>query len=200
MKNLILFLLLIQSLNVYSSIPKWSEVAREDNIKVFARESSDSTIPFKAEGLINANIDRVIEVLRNHQAKNSWAPKLKSVKIHKKLSSNEFIFSEYYKTPWPAYDREFLLRGSINKVSDDLYELKAKSINDKDLSDNGHVQADVKKINIVIKRISTTQTKLTFEFHGDMQGWMPIWLMNIIQKKWPLRFIQGLRNKTLTKI
>jgi len=61
--------------------------------------------------------------------------------------------------------------------------------------DGSYVQADVKILDVYLEKIGETKTKITFEFHGNMKGWMPTWLMNIIQKKWPLRFIQGLRKR-----
>ena len=64
-------------------------------------------------GVINADVVNVLKVLRDFDHKHLWAPKLKSVKIHQKINENEFIFSEYYKTPWPATDREFLLKGTL---------------------------------------------------------------------------------------
>lgn len=190
----LLFSLLFISFTGHSSVHKWTQVAQEDSIQVFTRESDSSLLPFKAEGMIHANVDQILEALKNHKTKHKWSPKLKSVKLHKKLANNEYIFSEYYKTPWPAYDREFLLKGSIKQLGPYKYQLKASSIDDKELQNNSHVQANVRTINVVIEKVAQKKTKITFEFYGDMKGWMPIWLMNIIQKKWPLRFIQGLRS------
>ncbi len=194
MRSLLVVLIFVTSLASEASTHIWKKVAQEDNIQVFTRKTSSSLLPFKAEGVINANVDQILEALKNHKTKHKWSPKLKSVKLHKELAENEYIFSEYYKTPWPAYDREFLLKGSIKQLAPSKYQLKASSIDDKDLQNNSHVQANVKTINVVIEKVALNKTKIIFEFYGDMKGWMPIWLMNIIQKKWPLRFIQGLRS------
>lgn len=196
MKYLILASILLISFTSQASVHKWKKIAEEDNIQVFSRKSDNSLLPFKAEGMIEANVDDILAALKNHKTKNKWSPKLKNVKLHKQLAEDEYVFSEYYKTPWPASDREFLLKGSIKEISPNKYQLKAKSINDNKLKDDSHVQANVKVINVIIEKVSENKTKLEFEFHGDMKGWMPIWLMNIIQKKWPLRFIQGLRKYT----
>ena len=39
------------------------------------------------------------------------------------------------------------------------------------------------------------QTDISFEFVGDMNGWIPNWLMALIQKKWPFKFIEGLKEE-----
>lgn len=172
----------------------WKKVAEEDNITVFALPTGSGIIPFKAKGIINAPIKTVLSSLTDHQRKPKWSPKLKSVKVHQEVSKDkEYIFSEYYKTPWPAYDREFLLKGEIVYDKNGDIHLNAKSINNKQLINDDHIQAEVKYINVALHALTPNQTEVTFEFHGDMKGWMPVWLMNLIQKKWPLRFIQGLR-------
>lgn len=180
---------------------EWKFLTAQDGIQVYTKEAKDGVMPFKSSGLISANIKRVLFVLKDHKHKPNWAPKLAKVKIHEKLAEQEFVFSEYYKTPWPAMDREFLLKGTISKVGPKSYRLMAHSVDSQEtyrkLASENHVQAQVEYINILLTELSPNQTKIDFEFHGDMKGWMPLWLMNLIQKKWPLRFIQGLRKYIL---
>lgn len=200
-----LFFTLLASLfciSSFANIPDldWYEIANQDGISIQTTQTSDDIIPFKAKGIINAQVERVLAVLMDHKKKNLWSPKLKYVTIHKELGPDEFIFSEYYSTPWPATDREFLLQGKLEQLAEKKYSLRAHSLleknkNSKLFRDNGHIQADVRYLNVFIEEVSPGRTEIQFEFHGDMRGWMPVWLMNLIQKKWPLRFIQGLRKQ-----
>jgi hypothetical protein len=194
MKYIVITFLIVFS--TYTTAAKWSYLLEQDGIKIFSGKSEKSgVIPFKAIGVVNADIKTVLNVLLDHQRKSEWSPKLDYVKMHDQLSRNLFIFSEYYRTPWPATDREFLLKGKISIINNDHIKLLAKSINDKNYSDDRYIQTDVKYLNLHIKKVSKIKTEVTFTFHGDMKGWMPVWLMNLIQKKWPLRFIQGLRKQ-----
>lgn len=191
-----IFLITISTLlSFYVAAENWSLVHEEQGIKVYAGEYQKSgVIPFKALGVVNAPIHKVAELIENDQLKPEWSPKLKSVIIHERISKDELIFSEYYSTPWPAVDREFLLRGKIKRHSDEFIEYIGESI-DNHYKDADHIQALVKKLNFSLKKVDENRTHITFVFNGDMKGWMPIWLMNLIQKKWPLRFIQGLRQQ-----
>lgn len=172
----------------------WKKTFKKDNITVYADKASPGIIPFKAIGTLDYNIETVLSILKDYKKKQLWAPKLKSVKLHKEISNDEFVFSEYYKTPWPASDREFLLKGTIKEVGNKYY-LDAASVNDSKLKDGGHVQADVTKLYIVLEKIAENKTKISFEFKGDMKGWMPVWLTNLIQRRWPYLFIKGLRKR-----
>jgi len=194
MKQIVFALLLCLSMTATAA--KWTYLLEQDGIKIFSSTSSHSgVIPFKATGIVNANIKRVLNVLLDHQRKNEWSPKLDEVKMHNRISNRVYVFSEYYRTPWPATDREFLLEGKVLVHNKDNVELLAKSIENAAYSDDRYIQTDVKYLNLLIRKVSSNKTEVTFKFHGDMKGWMPVWLMNLIQKKWPLRFIQGLRKQ-----
>lgn len=177
---------------------QWKEIASEDNITVFSKSAKNAIIPFKATGIIDSKISEVLGALKDTASKNLWSPKLKSVKLHKIINQREYLFSEFYKTPWPATDREFLLKGRIQKLSHNKYRISAESIDNQKLANDDHIQAQVEYINIILEEVSPNKTRIQFEFLGDMKGWMPVWLTNLIQKKWPLRFIQGLRKHLKT--
>lgn len=177
------------------SFASWKLVHEEEGIKVFSGSFQKSgVIPFKAIGVVNAPISKVSETIEDDKLKPQWSPKLKDVVVHEKLNRDHIIFSEYYSTPWPAVDREFLIEGKILRHSESEVQYVGTSYKGQ-YADSDHIQADVKKLNFTLKEISENRTQVVFEFNGDMKGWMPIWLMNLIQKKWPLRFIQGLRKQ-----
>ena len=195
--------MMIMTLQAFSRpTESWKEIGHEDNILILSKTAKNAVLPFKAIGEIEADIETLLAILKDHTQKQKWAPKLEKVTIHKELSENIFIFSEYYKTPWPATDREFLLKGEIIKLTKNTVLLKAHSVDQEKAYEHfkseNHIQADVKYLNLTLSKVSANRTAIEFEFHGDMKGWMPLWLMNLIQKKWPLRFIQGLREHSLS--
>ena len=75
------------------------------------------------------------------------------------------------------------------------YLLKAKSYKSNNFKDPSHIQADVTTLNFYIFEQGYNKSKIIFEFSGDLKGWMPSWLSNIIQKKWPYRFLEALRKE-----
>ena len=189
--------LLFFSLNCFSM---WSRVFEKNGIRVYASGVNKGIIPFKAISILDVDIDMLFEYIVDHKSKHKWSPKLKTVIVHEKLNDKEFIFSEYYKTPWPATDREFLLHGRINRPSPDKFILSASSINRPDLMAKDHVQADVRKILFIAEKINKNKSKVTFEFEGDLKGWLPTWLVNIIQKKWPYKFLYSLEKYSKRRI
>lgn len=198
MNKLILVLSILLTFSSVASI-NWKPIHSESNIKIYTKEVKNGILPFRATGVINAPLNIVLKTLMDLRNKNKWSPKLKNVNVHKEIDSNHMIISEYYKTPWPATDREFLLEGQKQKISDTKYIIKAKSIQNSDYASSSHIQADVKYLDVTIEAINDSRTSIDFRFHGDLKGWMPVWLTNLIQKKWPLRFIQSLDEYIITR-
>ncbi|ATH09147.1 hypothetical protein BIY24_14705 [Halobacteriovorax marinus] len=198
MNKLVLAFSIVFSLSLSAKI-NWKPIHSESNINIYTRDAGDGILPFRATGVIKAPLKVVLETLMDLSNKNKWSPKLKNVNVHRTLNENHMIISEYYKTPWPATDREFLLEGIKEKISDTKYIIKAKSLHNEEYASDEHVQADVKYLDVTLEKISNNETSIDFKFHGDLKGWMPVWLTNLIQKKWPLRFIQSLDSYIVTK-
>ena len=178
------------------SSTSWIFNGEEDGVKLYRQEPVDGIIPFKAVAEVGLSIEALSKTLRDLDNKHKWSPKLKEVAIHKKINNNTFIFSEYYKTPWPATDREFLMLGEVKGVGTNEVSFTAKSDMDPKLIQkyqlNNHIQAKISKLDLTLSKIDVSKTKISFEFQGDLKGWMPQWLTNIIQKKWPKLFIQNM--------
>ena len=194
MKKILLFLMtLFMSGNVLS----WELIYQKDKITLYKGESKTSILPFRAEAVLDVPAENIFRTLMDWQRKHEWSPKLKKVILHKALGKNKFIFSEYYSTPWPAMDREFLLLGEGLQEDNGNFLFKAKSLKRSELvnkfKDSSHIQADVQTLVFKGVKLDQGKTKVIFEFKGDIKGWIPSWLSNIIQRKWPLRFIQKLR-------
>lgn len=189
-------ILLLSTTLAFAKDQSWKEVFKKDGITIYGGKKVAGLIPFKAVGQINHPIKDLVGLLNDYKSKHEWAPKLKKVTMHKQLGADHYIFSEYYKTPWPAYDREFLLEGKLIQQGNQ-YIFDAKSTQDMSFADSSYVQADVRKLTLILTAVDSTKTHISFEFFGDIKGWIPHWLVNIIQKKWPYRFIQAM-DKRLT--
>ena len=202
-KNVILILNIALSMVCFAeksvAIELWEPVLKENGILIEAKKVQSGVIPFRASTIIKSRLDSVFQVLTNLKDKSEWAPKLKEVRVHSEISRYEFVFSELYSTPWPAKDREFLLHGSVEWVSDDEVIIRARDAAGKAPADKSHVQAEVRRLDLSLFRLSEKETKVVFTFEGHLGGWIPLWLSNLIQKKWPYQFLLKLNERILTK-
>lgn len=172
----------------------WEQIDTVGGVALFrSLEESDDLLPFKAIAKLNIPYQKIVMALVDAEHKNSWAPKLKFTTIHKEISTNHFEYSEYYTTPWPFYDREFLLLGTVEYMNNRILFTAQNSTN-KNLADENHLLANVKVMEIAITPLSSDTTEVEFTFSGDLGGYIPAFVKNIIQKKWPIRFIQAMES------
>lgn len=176
------------------SADKWEEIDTIEGVTLFrSLEESESFLPFKAVAQLSIPYQKIVMALMDAEHKNLWAPKLKFTTVHNKISPNSFEYSEYYTTPWPFYDREFLLLGTVEYKKDRVLFAARNSLN-KNLADEDHLLADVKVMEFVVIPLSPDITQVEFTFSGDLAGRIPTFVKNIIQKKWPVRFIQAMQS------
>ena len=184
--------------NAYSSEDPWKYIDTFEGVSLYhAQEEIEGILPFKATAVLNVPYQKVVMALVDVERKNSWAPKLKSTTVHNEKSANCFEYSEYYTTPWPYKDREFLLLGTVDYNGDRILFSAVNSEN-KPLADTSHLLVDIEKLEFAIIPLSVNITRVSFTFSGDLGGWIPHFVRAIIQKKWPVRFIQSLQ-KTINK-
>ncbi len=177
-----------------NSTTQWEQIDTVEGVVLFrSLEQSNDLVPFKAIAKLNIPYQKIVMALVDAENKNTWAPKLKFTTIHNEISTNQFEYSEYYTTPWPFYDREFLLVGTVEYKSDRILFTAQNSINT-ELADKDHLLANVKVLEFVIIPLSQDRTQVEFTFSGDLGGWIPTFVKDIIQKKWPIRFIQAMQS------
>ena len=172
----------------------WEFISDEQGVELYgATTKLDGQLPFKAVTEIKAPYQQIVMALMDYEQKPSWAPKLKSTKFHFQNSENQFAYSEYYETPWPFYDREFLLDGTI-VYGDNSVILEASNLTQTSFAADNHVQVDVAILRLEISPVSEGSSRVTFTFSGNMGGWIPNFVKNLIQRKWPILFLQALEN------
>lgn len=176
------------------STNKWEQIDTIDGVDLFrSLEESGDLLPFKAISKLNIPYQKIVMALVDAEHKNNWAPKLKHATVHNNISTNRFEYSEYYTTPWPFYDREFLLLGTVEYKNDRVLFTAQNSTN-KNLADENHQLVNVTVMEVVIIPLSKNTTQVEFTFSGDLGGWIPTFVKNIIQKKWPIRFILAMQS------
>lgn len=176
----------------YCQESEWIFVEKKNGVSLFKnKEKIDGIIPFKAKTVLHIPHEKIVKALINTEKKSSWAPKLKKTKIHKTLAYNQFIYSEYYSVPFPFFDREFYLLGTIKSENGSiLFTAENPGTNHKAAED--HVLVDIKKLDFKITPVSESLSQIEFTFIGDFSGMVPKFVVNIIQSRWPVKFIYAL--------
>lgn len=188
-------LFLLFSFGAFCGENTWELVGHDCGVDLYRSLSeTDEQLPFKAVADLAIPHQAIVMAMVDAEHKPDWAPKLKSTAIHTVVSPNCFEYSEYYETPWPFKDREFLLIGTVTYL-DDRIVFQAHNSPNTHLARGDYVTANIDILTFEIIPMAENSTRVSFVFSGDMGGWIPPFVKTIIQKKWPVRFIQALQEQ-----
>ena len=58
------------------------------------------------------------------------------------------------------------------------------------------VRAQLNQSKYLLEPLGENKTRVTVEIHTDPKGLLPAWLVNLIQKGWPVKTLNNLKNQT----
>ena len=180
-----------------ASIPRgWEKVSDDNGISVARQEVLGSPIvAFRGEAVINAPIAKVANVLMDTSRKLEWVSDIKEARDIRQINQFERVEYNHTGTPWPTTDRDFVFRATakFDRASKSVvFELK--SIVDPAVPETKNVRGELKQSFYRLTSIENgTKTMLEVEIQADPKGAIPKWLVNLTQKKWPRKTIEGIR-------
>lgn len=178
---------------------KWEKVTSESGINVFKKEVEGSpVIAFKGDGVIDAPILRVISVLTDTSRSKEWVDRLVEASILEKVSPLERIQYNHIKTPPGLDDRDFVARAKLNiDVANKRMTINIQSTThaSKPAGANGIVRGELIGSSFLLVPLEGGKTRVITEIHADPKGDVPKFVVNMVQKDWPINTIKGLRKQ-----
>ena len=179
---------------------KWKEVSGKDGITVYQPlnyQHDSGLVPIRFKTVINHNILRVLSVLSDDSRKQQWLPRLKQTKIIQDNSIKDRTVYYRYESPWPFNDRDFVVHNqAIFNEKELIVSVAIKSIEHPNIStSNQTVRGTTYDGYSIIKPLGANQTSLEMGFLNSFGGLVPKWIVNIVQKKWPYRFMKSLKGQ-----
>lgn len=187
---------LISVLAVASVPSAWEELGNDDGILVHRREIPDSDIvAFKGEAVIDAPIAKVANVLIDTSRKLEWVADIKQAKNVREISEFERIEYNHTGTPWPVRDRDFVFHAKVElDRANKTVVFRLKSILDPSMPEASPVRGELKESSYTLTSIENdTRTRVLVQIQADPKGSLPRWVVNLTQKKWPRKTLNGIR-------
>jgi START domain len=180
---------------------KWKEINDKENIKVYSTEVSGSDIlKIKTQTIIHAPILVIQSILDNVKHRKNWIPYLQKSSIIEVISDTEKVEYSLFSAPWPASDRDFvykLTQISSNKLNI-TYNMSSVQYPHKPISTQ-MIRADLMESTYILTALSPETTQVELIFHADPKGWLPNWIVNIIQRVLPYLILRNLREQATIK-
>lgn len=171
----------------------WQKVAEENGIKSFKKPVPGSKIVgFKGETIIDASIPRLLWVLTDNKYRTEWVHRLKSSRVLKRKSIYEAVIYQVFGLPFPISNRDYVYRARVFRRGESAV-VNIKSEFSPQAPSPAGVRAHLSHCEYLLEPRGPNKTFVKVEVHTDPRGWLPSWLVNMIQKKWPIQTLSGIK-------
>ncbi len=177
-------------------IGEWMLETDRDGIQVYVMNVQGTDI-VKAKSIteIKATVEQVQTVLNDLPGRSKWVPFLKksiTLKINSKSSRLEY---SVFSAPWPASNRDFLYSMQLLSTSDQQRVYEMRSVVNRVMPEiNKLIRGEIIESRYTLTRIDNEVTQVELIYHADPKGWLPNWIINIIQKILPYKILKNLRH------
>ena len=204
MKLFLLFLFLLplnlfaDELSNHFSDTDWKKVYNKDGVLVHSQKDKNSNLfGFKAEAVLDAKLENVLQVLRNVEGTVKWAPNMVEKKTIVNVSDLKAITYNNNDVPWPAADRDMILVNEIrlDKKNKVLVVDTHSVVHESYPAFEGTVRAKMPYGTLEFRRDSG-KSWVRMTILVDPKGSIPVWLVNMLQKRLPLQFLKALEKES----
>lgn len=200
MKNFLKMIVLGLLLNsqVFGSAPDWQLIDTTEGIQIYKKVIEGSPIvAFRGEAIIEAPIGKVVHVLVDNKHRKDWVDRLVTTTVLEKPGLYEQTMYQEFDAPWPVSNRDLVFRGKIKRDEETgMVSIRFKSVDDvpnapKTTGVRGHLESGIYELTPIDKN----KTRLNVELISDPKGFIPKFVVNIVQKSWPYKTISALRKQ-----
>ena len=148
------------------------------------------------------SIERIAYVLDDTESKTEWVSRLKQ---ENRLEGNPFSYRsiayQHYNLSWPVSDRDYVIESKWTVMKDMKLPtaiLSIKSIIRDDVPEiEGRVRGQLDRLVYKLEKLKSNQTRVTVEIMVNPKGLLPNFMINLIQKEWPITTLRQLNAQAL---
>ena len=194
---LILLLCCAMSISSANQNDKWKLVKDNNGIQVYTKKAGNSDIvKAKSKTIIKAPMRKVRAKLDDINHRHEWIPFLKISKPLSEYKNNKRIEYSHFYAPWPATDRDFVYLIELVSETDTqlVYEMASVESNLMPVNQD-KIRADLFETIYTLKALDKGTTAVELTYHADPKGWIPNWIINIMQRVLPYKILSNLKDE-----
>ncbi|RME93489.1 MAG: hypothetical protein D6767_00860 [Candidatus Hydrogenedentota bacterium] len=187
----------------------WKKVLEKNGIEVYRKvPSTQGLYEFRARGVIDASIERVMSLIQNVYYMKDWVSGVSESKMLYRNFNNqsydlplEKMFTILYarvKLKWPVKDRDFVLKAKVRKVENGLRVDLRPTIFRKYPKKSDAIRMKRIHIEVYLFRIKNNRTWIDYRIFADPAGVIPTFLVNLLIPRESYKTILGLRKLVKT--
>ncbi|SMF36842.1 START domain-containing protein [Pseudobacteriovorax antillogorgiicola] len=174
----------------------WEQLYKKDGIEVFrAKLSGSKFVAFRGTATISTTPDLIVDVFKDAPRWKEWTDLLLSGKILEPRKANHLIFYQAFDSPPFIRDRDAVYDVHFKKdPSSGIVTVVGKSREYPQAPETVGVRMDID-----FSRWTLTpkdgKTYVELEMHADPGGWIPSWVVNMVQRDYAYDLLFALRRQ-----
>jgi hypothetical protein len=192
-QNLFLLMSMLLASNSVS-MAQWTLEREENGIKVYTAQSGTSSVKsVKVEGTFKGTCDKVITVFRDIENQKRWVYATKQAYLIEKVSDNEFLYYVETALPWPAKNRDAVVRMHIEKNASGT-QVKIRAIGEPEAAPEQKGKVRVPEFKGIWQVATAEEGKIHIEYILDLNpgGGLPASAVNLFVYKGPYESLVNL--------
>jgi len=194
---LVLLVAAINISNAANSHKTWQLETDDDGIQVYIiKVDNTDIIKAKSVAKLKASLAEIKSILDDIEHRHEWVPFLKQSSVIEKQSEKSRVEYSLFSAPWPASDRDFVysLQLTLNTANKQIYEMH--SVKTPAMPENAdRIRGEIFESKYILTAVAENITQVELIYHADPKGWLPNWIINIIQKALPYKILRNLRDR-----
>lgn len=176
---------------------QWHQVTDDEGIQVYIIDMPNTDI-VKAKAIIEIKspLIKIRQELDDISSRHEWVPFLNQSKLIIVKSASMRLEYSLFVAPWPASNRDFVYSLDLVNESRDKLVYKMHSVKSKHMpEDENYVRGEIFESVYTLTKINENLTRVELSYHADPKGWLPSWIVNIIQRVLPYKILRNLRQR-----
>ena len=174
---------------------KWEALNTAEGIDVSRAEIPDMDIlGVRGVGTVDLHIGKIWTVFSDVSIQTQWIDRLKETRLVSEINENSVrYYSEYY-SPWPISNRDFLFERFINidEPNKVITVTVSSVVDEREPEADCCVRGWLSRAYWRFSALENGKTKIEVEVITDPKGLIPTWIINMVQKSWPVKSISNL--------
>jgi hypothetical protein len=175
----------------------WKTIINSDGVKVSTRVEGDRQFPtFRGDGKVSASVADIVAVVQDAGRHTEWIHQCNAGEEVRKLNDRTYIIYNRTDAPWPVADRDVVLRGTMDIISETEVKIRFRAIKTK----LKPVVDDVVRMPILeghwwLRGQPDGTTMAQYQVNADPAGNLPAVLVERASRELPLFTIRNLRKQ-----
>jgi START domain len=197
--GILIYLSLLLGLQVADD-PKWQLVKEDQDLRVYtAVAGSGSFKSIKVEAVFEGSWDKFMAIVLDIENQPNWVYGTRRASLLKQVSNREILYYVETDLPWPASDRDTVIRMRIkeNRPGNILTVTSVGEPRSFPLQEN-KVRVDRYGAKWEVKALGKDKLSFSYQLQVDPAGNLPGWIVNLFVSKGPyetFRNLSGLLKK-----